>query len=303
VGWPFETTPSERKRERKSGYEHGLKGNSVGTNWSGKEYRKGAEAGYQKYCDNKKKQEEERNNSKRSSSKSYSSNKKTSYKSYSCGYSGGGYSEPMTTTQILVTIGVIGSIILFIIISISNYQKEEIRKAAEYEQMKPVREAAKRKEELEIERTIRNDLPARLKVSDVNFSENVGLVGGGLSVSFNENPHPDTKFHIYSKSRGDSSWAEIPIKSFFVQNIDNASKIFRVILFTEGFVVPSSNERVIISWDAAPPESATVEQSQERSAEHPSVENSPPVNYTPPQSSYQQRQNKNIAKDVDPSGL
>lgn len=126
MGWPFETTPNERKRERKSGYEHGLKGNSVGTNWSGAEYRKGAEAGYQKYCDNRKQQEERNksnNNSKNSSSKRSSSNNKHSsssshndYSSTRYGSSSGGDYSGSYSSSSSEGFGIVGKVLFGLVL-------------------------------------------------------------------------------------------------------------------------------------------------------------------------------------------
>ena len=184
MGWPFETTPNERKRERKSGYEHGLKGNSVGTNWSGKEYRKGAEAGYQKYCDNKKKKEERNksnnksesysgnrssSNKKDRSSRSYNDYSYTSYGSSSGNYSSSsGYSSSDTSgaNPVSVFFKVIGGIIgLIVLLSMCNSKSNSPSPAKEnfqqqHESVKKAKKASKHVDEPVAGEVLRDPTPS-----------------------------------------------------------------------------------------------------------------------------------------------
>lgn len=168
MGWPFETTPNERKRERRSGYEHGLKGNSVWTNMSGSEYRKGAEAGYQKHRDNQKKQEERnksnhkpQSNSNKKSSSSKKDRSSNSYNTYShARYGGGSYggyssssgysSDTSGSNPVTIFFKLIGGFLgLFFLLSMCHSKSDppspanEILQQQEVVQQQPVKKTKK----------------------------------------------------------------------------------------------------------------------------------------------------------------
>jgi len=161
--------------------------------------------------------------------------------------------------------------------------------------------AAVREREDEKRRVEAMDLPAGLTPSSSNFAYANEIISTAIVVK-SQTLSLDHVFHVYSKDSSfqNSEWQSSEISNVVIQNPDNPER--RLFFNLKNGV---AGWKIIVTWDENKSLITTKhpEQSQERSAEHPSVENSPPVNYTPPQSSYQQRQNMNITKDVDPSGL
>jgi len=161
--------------------------------------------------------------------------------------------------------------------------------------------AAVQKREDEKRRVEAMDLPAGLTPTSSNFAYANEIISTAIVVK-SQTLSLDHVFHVYSKdsSYQNSEWQSSEIFNVVIQNPDNPER--RLFFNLKNNV---AGWKIIVTWDENKGLITTKhpEQSQESSAENPSVENSPSVNYTPPQSSYQQHQNKNIAKDVDPSGL
>lgn len=258
MSWPLKTTSEDRKKEREAGYNHGLKGNDVKTSWSGKEYYKGARAGYEKFRQNQKDKK-----SHQSHNPSYTGEKRRgkgkNRSSYSGG-GGGGYSGSGVGCGAIIIVVVV----IFIIIGIvtdKSPSKEEVQKSI-------VAHQAAEKQEVERVNEFKTSLPAGLTSGSNNFVE-IYNQSGSIYIPFNNVEPPNTTYHIYNRTlNGSNVWEEIPVETINIQQMKPSGE-WRVILGVKHFMSfgsDSAHVRTIVTWDESQQSPTNKEQTNEQSS-------------------------------------
>lgn len=246
MSWPFETTEEDKKRAREDGYKDGLKGMDIKTNWSGREYYKGAQAGYAKYKENeaRKNESSSSNRSKRSSSSKTKSNSSKSSSYSGGGYYSGGAGSDINWTPIIVVILIIGFLYYcflgFLQLSLEKERKQKL---------------ANKQEEIRIEKErvheFKTSLPAGLTPENKNYIE-IFNQSGTIYIPYGHVKPPNATYHLYDRylNDGKNRWEEIPISSLVQQQ--KPSNEWRVIIGTKywmPFGEASRNQRTIVTWD------------------------------------------------------
>lgn len=241
MSWPFESTSEDRKRERKAGYDQGLKGNDVKTNWSGREYYKGARAGYEKYKENQRQKNKFSSSRKTSKERRPSKNSSSGGGGYSGGGGGGDVNWPLVIFIIVIIIIALNVIMRIVDPPLSEKERQQIY--------------ANQQEEIRIEKERRHEfktsLPAGLTPESKNYIE-IFNQSGTIYIPYGHIKPPNATYHLYDRylNDGKNRWEEIPIKTIIQQQ--KPSNEWRLIIDTKyfrPFGQASRNQRTIISWD------------------------------------------------------